>query len=72
MTIVEFLRKAQYSQLSVGYRWLFSDGENTYTVCERLPRKRNTTILISKASEDDAVRILIEGEELYSDLLDVI
>lgn len=62
MKIVEFLSKAQYSRLTVGYRWLFADGKDTYTVCERLPRKRNTTILISKATEDEAVKLLIEGE----------
>jgi hypothetical protein len=68
MKITEFLQKAQYSRLSVGYRWMFADAYG-YTVCERLPRKRATTILASEITEDEAVRLLIEGEELYSDLL---
>lgn len=67
MKITEFLQKAQYSRLTVGYRWLFA-GDDGYVVCERLPRKRTTTILGTNLSEDDAVKLLIEGEDLYSDL----
>jgi hypothetical protein len=69
MKITEFLQKAQYSRLTVGYRWLFADAYG-YTVCERLPRKRKTKVLGSEFTEDEAVKLLIEGEELYSDLLE--
>lgn len=68
MKITEFLKNAQYSRLSVGYRWMFAS-HNGYTVCERLPRKRKTKTLGQELSEDDAVKLLIEGEELYHDLL---
>lgn len=68
MTIVEFLRKAQYSRLTVGRRWMYASS-NGFNVCERLPRKRTTTRLAENVSEDVAVRLLIEGEEAYHDLL---
>lgn len=68
MKVIEFLRQAQYSRLTVGHRWM-TIGYNGFTVCEKLPNKRNTTILGEQLTEDDAVRLLIEGEELYHDLL---
>lgn len=68
MKVIEFLQKAQYSRLTVGYRWMTA-GFNGFQVCERLPRKQTTTILGEELSEDEAVKLLIEGEEMYSDLL---
>ena len=69
MKIVEFLQKAQYSRITVGYRWMYAR-KNGFTVCERLPRKRTTIILGEEVTEDEAVKLLIEGEEAYSDLLE--
>ena len=68
MKIVEFLKEAQYSRFTVVYRWM-TIGSGGFTVCERLPRKRTTTILGEKLTEDEAVKLLIEGEEAYHDLL---
>lgn len=68
MKVIEFLREAQYSRLTVGYRWM-TIGHNGFMVCERLRRKGTTTILGEELTEDEAVKLLIEGEELYHDLL---
>ena len=68
MKVVEFLRKAQYSRLTVGNRWMLSS-HNGFDVLERKKYQRTTTRIGEELTEEQAVRMLIEGEELYHDLL---
>ena len=68
MTILEFLQKAQYSRLTVGERWM-TYRHGGFTVCERKKGVNNTVIIGEKLTEEQAVKLLIEGEELYHDIL---
>lgn len=68
MKVIEFLRKAQYSRLTVGSRWMTVDSKG-WTVCERKRHAKTTTILNQGLTEDEAVELLIEGEELYHYLI---
>ena len=68
MTVIEFLNKAQYSRLTVGKRWM-TIGHNGFKVLERKKYQKHTTVLGEELTEEQAVKMLIEGEELYHDLL---
>jgi len=68
MTVIEFLNKAQYSRLTVGERWM-TIGYNGFKVLEQKKYQKNTTVIGEELTEDQAVRMLIKGEELYHDLL---
>ena len=69
MTISEFLRDAQYSQLQVGNR-LLTAGYPGWVVREFIPNSNSKTKEILRTeSEDEAIEELIKGEPLYKDLL---
>lgn len=69
MKISEMLQRCQYSRITVGYRWMYASGENMWKVVERKRNARKTITILETTSEDLAVQCLIEGEELYSDVL---
>ena len=66
MTVIEFLREAQYSRLTACKRWM-TIGHNGFKVLER--NKYKPTVIGEELTEEQAVRMLIEGEKLYSDFL---
>jgi len=69
MKIVDFLREAQYSRFTVGKRWMTIKAGG-FTVFEQMETGTLGKAIGTELTEDEAVKLLIEGEELYHDLLD--